>query len=94
MQATTTGNSIDQKFTLELSSIEMHILMQAMSIYGARHGYGQWDSKTPNGSHADASEKLHDEMTEIYTRDLEKECEPAPSMLPLFAEILNPFGIK
>ena len=40
--------------------------MQAMSTYAHKHGYGQWNSSAPNYAHAEAAEKLHDGLTEIY----------------------------
>ena len=67
MQAQTfnTGTT-EQTFKLELSFTEMHIIMQAMSTYAHKHGYGQWNSSAPNYAHAEAAEKLHDGLTEIY----------------------------
>lgn len=68
MKATTQNNgTTNQTFTLELSFIEMHIIQKALSCYGYKHGYGAWDTPAASQEHADAAEKLHDEMTEIYT---------------------------
>jgi len=67
MQATTTNNgTVDQQFTLQLSFIEMHIVMQAMQAYH-RDGYGTANADKPNWAHSEAAEKLHDELLEIYT---------------------------
>ena len=57
-------NRTEETFQLNLSFIEMHIIMRAMSEYSnnayqAKHG-------TPNYHHAEAAEKLHDEMTFTY----------------------------
>jgi hypothetical protein len=60
-------HTIEEKFTLELSFTEMHIIMNAISTYAYKHGYGQWNTSAPNDSHAAAAEKLHEELTEIYT---------------------------
>lgn len=63
-QQTTEGN-----YSLELTFAEMHILLKAMSVYGVKTGYGQYDCINPNESHAAASEKLYDELLECYTRN-------------------------
>lgn len=66
MNATKIHNGTDERFTLELSFVEMHIIMQAMNAYAHKTGYGQWTTATPNQSHAEAAEELHDSLTEIY----------------------------
>jgi hypothetical protein len=55
-----------ETFKLELSFIEMHILIQAMNTYAHKHGYGQWNTSAPNEAHATAAETFHDELTNIY----------------------------
>lgn len=61
-------HTTEERFDLtDLSFTEMHIIMQAISTYAYKHGYGQWDTSAPNEAHAAAAEKLHDELTEIYT---------------------------
>lgn len=65
-QPTTNGNITGEVFILELTFIEMHIVMQAMSTYGYKHGYGQWNTMKPNEDHAEAAEQLHDELTKLY----------------------------
>lgn len=65
MNAATFGEHINQTFTLELSFIEMHIIMKAMSEYSSQNYNPRYG--TPNNEHAEAAEKLHDELTEIYS---------------------------
>lgn len=60
------ASKTNQKITLELSPIEMHIIMQAMDSYAYKQGYGQWGKSTRNDSHAIAAEQVHDELLEIY----------------------------
>lgn len=61
--------STDERFQLDLSFIEMHIIMNAMTAY-MMNGYtlARGDEEV-NYSHAEAAEKLHNEMTEFYIAD-------------------------
>lgn len=57
----------DQQFELQLSFIEMHFLMNAISAYQHTSKFYQ---TTPE--HQDGTSQLHDEMTELYCREPEK----------------------
>ena len=52
---------IDMKYSLELSMIEMHILVRALLHYNM-DAY----KLTKNIDHCDAAEKLSDEVLELY----------------------------
>lgn len=64
-----TLNVTDDVFQLELSFVEMHIIMKAMSEYQRLlyNPHGRKIGVDYNVCHAEAAEKLHNELTELYT---------------------------
>lgn len=84
---------VDQRYTLDLSFSEMHFIIEALSKYGHVHGYGLNNEPPVHVQHAIGAEALYSELIDIYATEPAVE-ELAPSMHPLFADILKPFGIK
>ena len=70
MKAQTTNNGTgDQRFQLDLSFIEMHIIMKAMGAYESKMGYGGWNETPASDGHINAAEKLHTELTDAYCQE-------------------------
>ena len=66
MEAVKNETRYNELYTLKLSFIEMHIIMQAMDNYAYKTGYGQWNTSAPNLMHAEAAEKFHDQLSDFY----------------------------